>query len=753
MGVEVEGPGRGADERRSRAGLQGRRLTGVLVALAAVGSLVLVGARAESSSAEEAALEFQLQQATASLRTQALAAGDVGVVVELDVQADASPEAVGEAAEQLLDDVDPVAGTAAVLDNIGVVTLRTDAEGLDALAASDAVRRVEPDRLLAPALAVSAAQIGAPAAHNAGFTGAGTAVAVLDSGVDRTHPALAGQVAYEACFTNGSCPNGQNTQVNQVGAAAPCAWGDGCEHGTHVAGVVASTDPQYRGIAPGAKIAAVQVFSAATGASCGGRPTCARARTSDVLAALDHLVDAKDTLSRAGIRLVAANLSLSSDVTAESCDESVLKGAVDRLRVVGISTVVAAGNAGDKTRLGIPSCISTTLSVGAVDQAGAYWTVSNFGRNLDLLAPGVNVTSTWPGGTFRPASGTSTAAPHVAASLALVAQALPNADLGEREKWLVDNGTPVVGPEQVSKPAVNLAGLAPRFQTASAEMTGGLVPVLGDYDGNGITDIFFFDPQGARSELWWYNGDGSVSKTPSTMGGDFRPVAGDFNGDGADDMLWYSPTGASWYWFWTKGARQILGWNGPWYPFGDYRLVSGNLNGDATDDIVFYNTATGMAVYYWNQRTTGPLYAIPTAQLAPSPGGGFRPHAGDLNGDGADDLLWTNGSAKSQIWWYRAGGGVFNISTISSWGGSVALGRFDGTLGADLLFYSGGPQAYLWTAIRPGVNFEEPRSQNAPRTVPTVNGVAHGGNFFAETGSAKDEILLYARSTGSVFLR
>ena len=92
-----------------------------------------------------------------------------------------------------------------------------------------------------------------------GWIGTGQTVVIIDSGVERNHPYLAGRVIYEACFStntdgSGGCPNGQRSQTNVTGSAAPCTYSWGCAHGTHVAHIAAG---QY-GVAPGARIIAIR---------------------------------------------------------------------------------------------------------------------------------------------------------------------------------------------------------------------------------------------------------------------------------------------------------------------------------------------------------------------------------------------------------------------------------------------------------------------------------------------------------------
>src|SRR5262249_2268174 len=150
------------------------------------------------------------------------------------------------------------------------VVVEADAATRAALAASPDVVRVMDDKIMRPSLAESVPLIQGDQAWDAGYDGTGTTVAILDTGVDSHHPFLAGKVIDEACFSStqagvsqSACPNG-STQEFGAGAAAPCSL-DSCSHGTHVAGIAtgngASAGQPFSGVAKGARIVAVQVFS------------------------------------------------------------------------------------------------------------------------------------------------------------------------------------------------------------------------------------------------------------------------------------------------------------------------------------------------------------------------------------------------------------------------------------------------------------------------------------------------------------
>ena len=89
--------------------------------------------------------------------------------------------------------------------------------------------------------------------YDSGYKGKDTYVVVIDSGVQSDHPFLAGKVALEACFAP-ACPNGTSKQIG-TGAAKPVHW-----HGTHVAGIIAGSNANMHGVAPEAKIIAINIL-------------------------------------------------------------------------------------------------------------------------------------------------------------------------------------------------------------------------------------------------------------------------------------------------------------------------------------------------------------------------------------------------------------------------------------------------------------------------------------------------------------
>ncbi len=218
------------------------------------------------------------------------------------------------------------------------------------------------------------AAIGAPGAW-AVADGRGTTVGVVDTGVDAAHPDLAGQLDPRGAVTD---PNG---------------------HGTHVAGVVAAATSNgvgVAGVAPGARVLAMQALGA------------------DGSGPMSGVADAEDRAADLGARVI--NLSLGSEGPSLA-ERTVIRAHPDVL------FVAASGNqARDDDAQPIYPCAydePNVLCVGAEGRAGGLASFSNWGaRSVDLLAPGEHIASTWTGGTYRYADGTSMAAPFASAAAA-----------------------------------------------------------------------------------------------------------------------------------------------------------------------------------------------------------------------------------------------------------------------------------------------------------------------------------------------
>jgi subtilisin family serine protease len=248
---------------------------------------------------------------------------------------------------------------------------------LQALASDPRVTRINYDRVLRANLIESVPLIGMTAAYSMNATGAGQAVAVLDTGIKFDHEFLVANLVAEACFSNASpaanrvslCPNGGQSQFG-VGAArsdaTACMNGSSpinlCEHGSHVAGIAAGLNTNQQageppnGVAKNAKIFAIQVFTRFNDAGeCSPDPApCVGTWISDHIHALDH-VFANINLG-GGTVVASVNMSFGGGLFSGTCDSAPQKPAIDNLRAAGVLAAIASGNDDSTTQISSPAC-------------------------------------------------------------------------------------------------------------------------------------------------------------------------------------------------------------------------------------------------------------------------------------------------------------------------------------------------------------------------------------------------------------
>jgi subtilisin family serine protease len=337
---------------------------------------------------------------------------------------------------------------------VPAVALSIDADGLAALAGSSRVQRVDLDEGGSGSLLQSVPLAQISALQVLGFNGAGTTVAILDSGVRLDHQSFAGRIVDEACFCTTCCPNGQASQTG------PGSGANSHPHGTNVAGIaVGGTGVAGvpAGVAGGADIISVRVLDANNSFCC----------SSDIIAGLDWLRSNHPDAT-------VANLSLGTNARfAGHCDTAtsftqafatVINGLVGQ----GTSVTVSSGNNGSSLDMQAPACVQNATSVGAVwdanvgsatvlgctdagtaaDQVTCF---SNLGTTTDLVAPGAPVTAA---GTASPTatstfSGTSMAAPMTAGCIALLGQAFPDRSPAQIDAVLTASTVRVLRPPMV----------------------------------------------------------------------------------------------------------------------------------------------------------------------------------------------------------------------------------------------------------------------------------------------------------------
>ncbi len=341
---------------------------------------------------------------------------------------------------------------------------------IENLARCPAVRVVGANRLNYPLLSESVPLVhAAQVVDGTGHDGSGTTIAIVDTGVDYTQAELGD------CWGESGCKvvAGHDFADNDEDPRA-CD-----EHGTNVAAIAAGT----RGVAPGAQVAALKVFSS---------NDCTAAWDDDVTAALDWVVD-----HWAEYAIVAVNLSLGSGRYTTACDSGDVAGyssAIDILAELGILVVGAAGNDGFTDAVAYPACLENVMAVANSydsDMQGILlWEassvpgtscadrqpredqlvcISNGGDLIDLAAPGALIDA---GGAEL--GGTSQSAPHVAGAAAILAEAAPGLALPDIWDALTTSNTVVIDDR------TSVTWTYPRLDVAAA------LAMLPDSDGDGF---------------------------------------------------------------------------------------------------------------------------------------------------------------------------------------------------------------------------------------------------------------------------
>jgi subtilisin family serine protease len=362
------------------------------------------------------------------------------------------------------------------IPNLPLATLEVRRGQLGILQESGQFAQVVEDKLSAPMLASSGTVMGVDAAHALDARGAGTTIAILDTGVDRTHPFFGGRVVEGACYSSNVasqgatslCPGGA-TSATTLASGGACTGAGACDHGTHVAGIAAGDGGTFDGVAPQADIMSVQVFSLFTDTP-GGPQNCANnGRASPCVLTYDS--DQIRGLQRvrqrqAALNIVAANMSLGGGTNTGTCNGDVRKPVIDQLWAAGVATVIASGNGSQTNAVSAPGCISTAVTVGSTTDGDAVSGFSNLSNTVDLLAPGSAIRSSVPGGGFQSKNGTSMAAPQVAGAIAALVSLSPDTPINDIVATLRSTGVNVTDGRTggtVSRRRINLAAAAERL--------------------------------------------------------------------------------------------------------------------------------------------------------------------------------------------------------------------------------------------------------------------------------------------------
>ncbi len=281
-----------------------------------------------------------------------------------------------------------------VLKSLHGIAAECPPEALGWISENADVAQVWEDEILQLTLDQTVPLINATISWASFGNGTGINVSIIDSGINTSHPGLAGQVILQRDFTPENFLD------------------DRCNHGTPVACVVGCIDATYKGVAPGAKL-----FNAKVARVLNENPLVCGVSSSDAIAAIDW-----------SIANGAQVIQLSMGSPASSCYQSPISVAINRT-AQNITIVIPAGNTGpsDQT-INVPGCAENALTVGAsnedtVESYSSRGPTDYGAQKPDIVAPGTLITAaTNDGVSFSSFTGTSFASPHVAGVVALMLQ-------------------------------------------------------------------------------------------------------------------------------------------------------------------------------------------------------------------------------------------------------------------------------------------------------------------------------------------
>ena len=291
-----------------------------------------------------------------------------------------------------------------------LISMQVSKKELEDLEKNSLIEKIEPSPKIKAFLQDSAKVVNATntwqlKVNGINITGIDKSVCVIDTGINFTHPDLAGK--NKTCVID--CFNKDCTEN--------CSIGDDNGHGTHVAGIIAAS-PGITGIAPGSKLIGLKVLDENGNSD-------AVSGVLDLTYAIDWCVTNKAKYNISVISMSLGTISLYSDY-CDSSFSSNLAPSINSAILSNISVIAATGNQGpgvprNTTHIAAPACIKNVTAVSATDKDDSISSYGHYNSLVELVAPGTNINSTYNTG-YAAESGTSMSTPHVAAAFALISQ-------------------------------------------------------------------------------------------------------------------------------------------------------------------------------------------------------------------------------------------------------------------------------------------------------------------------------------------
>jgi hypothetical protein len=292
-------------------------------------------------------------------------------------------------------------------------------------------------------------------------------------------------------------------------------------------------------------------------------------------------------------------------------------------------------------------------------------------------------------------------------------------------------------PARVAHPRTTAAVSATTYTPVSERLTAptgwpvtpdALTPLVGDFNGDGRSDVLEYGPGALPDHLWLGRTDDSYDGVPISVGGSYAPVVADFDGDGRSDVLWYA-----------AGSTADFVWYGaPHGKFGSlsvsvggaYTPLAGDFDGDNRTDLLWYGPGAQRDVLWLHRRTKRGFVS-----RSLTVGGTYRPVIGDYDANGADDILWYGYGAAPDALWLGTATARFVGKTVRVGGAyDPVVADFNGDHYRDVLWYGPGTTPDVIWYGRPHGKFAGASYAIDQRGVPVA------GNF---NGDAYRDVIVY----------